>query len=39
MTEIFSGGTAGTADFDALQLIDGPCPQAPTGVCAIATCD
>jgi len=38
-TEIFNAGAPGTADFDAIQLIDGPCPQAPTGVCTSATCD
>ncbi len=38
-TEIFTAGAPGTADFDAIQLIEGPCPQAPTGVCAPATCD
>jgi hypothetical protein len=36
--EIFSGGSAGTADFDGIQLIEGPCPQAPSRVCVGASC-
>jgi hypothetical protein len=37
--EIWNGGAAGTADFDQVQLLEGPCPSlAPATVCAPATC-
>ncbi len=38
-TEIFQAGSPGTADFDAIQLVDGRCPEAPPAVCAPSTCD
>ncbi len=37
--EIWGGGAAGTADFDQIQLLEGPCPQVnPSTVCTAATC-
>ena len=37
--EIWDGGAAGTADFDQVQLIEGPCPATPpVVVCTAATC-
>jgi len=36
--EIWDGGAVGTADFDQVQLLEGPCPPAPTTACAAATC-
>jgi hypothetical protein len=38
-TEIFSAGAPGTADFDAIQLVDGRCPEAPPAVCSASTCE
>jgi len=38
-TEIFSAGAPGTADFDAIQLVDGRCPEAPPAVCAASSCE
>jgi hypothetical protein len=38
-TEIFLAGSAGTADLDAIQLVDGRCPEAPPAVCAASSCD
>lgn len=37
--EIWAGGAAGTADFDQVQFIEGPCPTTPPTVCAPASCD
>jgi hypothetical protein len=37
--EIWDGGAPGTADFDQVQLLEGPCPQLPPATtCAAATC-
>ncbi|MFO0609102.1 MAG: MXAN_6577-like cysteine-rich protein, partial [Polyangiales bacterium] len=37
--EIWDGGAVGTADFDQVQLLEGPCPQLPPAtVCTPATC-
>ena len=37
--EIWNGGAAGTADFDQVQVLEGPCPSiAPSSACAAATC-
>ena len=36
--EIFSAGLPGAADFDDIQLIEGPCPAAPPTICTAATC-
>ena len=36
--EIWDGGAVGTADFDQVQLLEGPCPPAPTTACVAATC-
>jgi len=38
-TELFSAGAPGTADFDAIQLVDGRCPEAPPAICAASSCD
>jgi hypothetical protein len=35
---LWIGGALGTADFDGIQLIEGPCPPAPATVCAAAVC-
>jgi hypothetical protein len=37
--EIWDSGAAGTADFDNVQFIEGPCPIAPNVVCEGARCD
>ncbi|MFO0627979.1 MAG: hypothetical protein U0325_20555 [Polyangiales bacterium] len=36
--EIWDGGAVGTADFDQVQFLEGPCPATPPTVCAPATC-
>jgi hypothetical protein len=37
--ELWEGGAAGTADFDQIQLLEGPCPQtAPVAVCSAVSC-
>ena len=38
-TELFSAGAPGAADFDAIQLVDGRCPEAPPAICAASSCD
>lgn len=36
--EIWDGGAAGTADFDNVQVIEGPCQQSPAAVCTSVSC-
>jgi len=36
--EIWAGRAAGAADFDEIQMMEGPCPAAPGVVCTPASC-